>query len=113
MQIILFCLTDYLSTANEKETCFSENLNFLINTPGCFIPNYAKTFMYNRSAVGRYAKRICGERAIFIDPIEDNYIEFRIDKEKLRLSNSKANFTCCYKFAIPSTFPGHELKRLQ
>lgn len=61
--------------------------------------------MYNLSVVGVSAKRVCGERAISIDPIGDNFIKFRMDRKKINLSNSKANFTCCYKFASASASP--------
>ncbi|KAJ8725525.1 hypothetical protein PYW08_003708 [Mythimna loreyi] len=77
-----------------------ETQDFLIDTPGCYIPNYAKTFKHNYLKKYTKTKNMCGVRHVFIDTIGDDKIKFRI--------YMKYNVRCCYRFAKEVRFPGHD-----
>ncbi|XP_047527624.1 uncharacterized protein LOC125064562 [Vanessa atalanta] len=76
--------------------------DFLIDTPGCFIPNYMKTMKFKEV---HDAKKRCGKRAVFIKKISNDVVLFTINEIKMRYYTKK-KYSCCYQFAGPSYVSG-------
>ncbi|CAH0720680.1 unnamed protein product, partial [Brenthis ino] len=97
--------TENITLILQKNDCqpYNESADYLINTPGCFIPNYLKTFKLKEA---RPIKKTCGERAVFIKKISNDIIKFKINQHKMTNYNKGEKYTCCYKFARPSIVLG-------
>ncbi|XP_041977487.1 uncharacterized protein LOC121731878 [Aricia agestis] len=78
----------------------SDNDYYLINTPGCQIPNYMKTISIPEA---KNKHKNCGHRAVFIKKIFDDTIQFRIDEKVLNTykHKNKSPHKCCYAFGHP------------
>ncbi|PZC82792.1 hypothetical protein B5X24_HaOG209577 [Helicoverpa armigera] len=88
-----------------------ETQDYLINTPGCYIPNYAKHFKYNESFPK--SSYMCNPRAVMVYPQDNNTIQFQIDERQMKKYNDGLSwYQCCYKFVTQSDIPGHEHDQL-
>ncbi|XP_059054367.1 uncharacterized protein LOC131848496 [Achroia grisella] len=77
--------------------------DILLNTPGCYIPNYGKKIIFKEAD---YRSSKCGPRAVSIKKVSDDEIVFLIDKSKLNTYTKNKHYSCCYKFVSRSTDPG-------
>ncbi|CAD0196680.1 unnamed protein product [Chrysodeixis includens] len=95
-----------LSQTHHVPIIINGNSDYLLNTPGCKIPNYAKNYLYPKNVPNISPNTVCGRRAITVKSINDT-ITFRIDEYVMRRYYAKS-YSCCYKFAMRSKLPGHE-----
>ncbi|XP_038215752.1 uncharacterized protein LOC119835156 [Zerene cesonia] len=80
--------------------------NFLINTPGCFIPNYAKSLNFKEAKI---INKSCGVRAVFLNKLSNDYVRVTIDEAKFKLySKNRSDYDCCYQFITPEVVSGRE-----
>ncbi|CAH2230194.1 uncharacterized protein LOC120624679 [Pararge aegeria] len=84
---------------------------YLINTPGCSIPNYLKTYKIEEAKY--VGASTCGVRAVFIKKISNEEIAFSIDKMKIKHYTKGKSYSCCYQFATPAIVAGKEDYRKQ
>ncbi|CAH2074273.1 unnamed protein product, partial [Iphiclides podalirius] len=106
----MFNLVNFYSMAkplNEMSTTVISNseTDFILETAGCNIPNFSKTLKFIEA---KYEKKTCGHRAIFVDKIEQDKIQFTIHNQTMKEYSKSKHFTCCYKFASRSTESGNE-----
>ncbi|XP_026742818.1 uncharacterized protein LOC113504621 isoform X2 [Trichoplusia ni] len=87
-----------------------DNKDYLLNTPGCQIPNYAKKYVYRKIGPKVFPDTVCGRRAVTVFE-KNNSITFKIDEKIMKTYYAK-NFSCCYQFATQSKIPGHEHDQL-
>ncbi|XP_072943555.1 uncharacterized protein [Epargyreus clarus] len=94
-----------------RNNTYKGSEKYLINTPGCYIPNYAKTFHIKET---KFHNKFCGVRAVSVNKISDNKIEFRVDKVKMNTYSKGKTYQCCYKFGSPLNVSGNvNLKKLE
>lgn len=83
-----------------------QNPNYLINTPGCSIPNYINTYKIVEDKVLKGST--CGARAVFINKVSNEKIGFTIDEVKMKIYTQGKKYSCCYQFGTPGTVAGKE-----
>ncbi|XP_050666552.1 uncharacterized protein LOC126966495 isoform X1 [Leptidea sinapis] len=87
------------NTSNPFYIKYNESEDYLINTPGCSIPNFGRTLNFKEA---EDQGKSCGDRAIFVYKLSNEYLTFRIDDIKMRIySKGKWNYQCCYQFIKP------------
>ncbi|KAL4714086.1 hypothetical protein ACJJTC_008440 [Scirpophaga incertulas] len=80
----------------ENSAITHQTSEYLIDTPGCQIPNYAKTLNFEETPNQGLS---CGHRAVFIEKVSPESILFRIDWNKLKkyYNINVENVSCCYR----------------
>lgn len=79
---------------------------YLIETPGCTIPNFSRHFRYIEA---KDYKNQCGNRAVFIENTARDIITFFIVEQNFEKNLlGKEGYKCCYQFALRSTVPNKE-----
>lgn len=79
---------------------------YLIETPGCTIPNFTRHLHLIES---KYYKKQCGKRAVFIENTAPDIITFSIVEKNFEKNIlGKKGYKCCYQFALRSTVPDKE-----
>ncbi|XP_053625269.1 uncharacterized protein LOC128683555 [Plodia interpunctella] len=75
---------------------FNESGEFLLNTPGCLIPNYGRTIIFKPAKI---YKKNCAQRGVFINTVSDDEIQFVINNDVLnKYRKNKNDINCCYEF---------------
>ncbi|KAJ0180410.1 hypothetical protein K1T71_003814 [Dendrolimus kikuchii] len=72
----------------------ANNARHHINTPGCAIPDYSEELKFKYIST----KNSCGQRAVFVNEIRSNKLQFKIDNIKMKkYVNNKEKYSCCYQ----------------
>ncbi|KAM3963601.1 uncharacterized protein ACR2FA_002527 [Aphomia sociella] len=90
-------------TSDQFVNFYNGTQDYLINTPGCYIPNYERKIVFKEAKYLK--KRECGHRVVYIKKRMDDEVEFLIDKAKLEKYMKNKQFSCCYQFVSRSTIP--------
>ncbi|CAG4908834.1 unnamed protein product [Colias eurytheme] len=104
--VLSLTLNPYNSTVRIVQENYNGTESFLINTPGCFIPNYAKTLTFKEAKI---MNKTCGERAVFLNKLSNDYFTIIIDEVKFKqYSKNRSDYECCYQFITPDVVIGRE-----